>query len=127
MSTEVLAAVRHRRILALLAAREFVTVTEVRAATGASLATANRDLSVLAAAGALTRIRGGATRAAPPPAGPSGQERVLVACLVQARRAAERHDLAAVEGALHQALTTCRQLRDRHVSDNIRPPRKEAS
>lgn len=107
----VLPAVRHRQILALLAQREFVTLTEVQEATGTSVATAHRDLSVLAAAGALTRIRGGATRAAPPPATPSGEERVLVACLARARQAVDRRDLNAIEGALEQALTTCRRLR----------------
>ncbi|WP_327003240.1 DeoR family transcriptional regulator [Dactylosporangium sp. NBC_01737] len=70
----VLPAVRHRQILALLAEREFIALTEVQEATGTSAATAHRDLSLLAAAGALTRIRGRATRAAPPPAAPPGEE-----------------------------------------------------
>ena len=107
----VLPSARHRQILALLAEREFITLIEVQEATGTSVATAHRDLSALSAAGALTRIRGGATRTASPPAAPSGEERVLVACLVRARRAADRRDLIAVEDALEQALTTCRHLR----------------
>ncbi len=107
----VLPAVRHRQILALLEQREFVTLAEVQGATGTSVATAHRDLTVLAAAGALIRIRGGATRAAPPPAAPSGGERILVVWLARATQAVDRRDLTAVEGALEQALTTCRRLR----------------
>ncbi|MCU7730673.1 DeoR family transcriptional regulator [Actinoplanes sp. KI2] len=57
-----LPALRHRRILELLAERDFLTITEARAATGASASTTRRDLAALAAAGALTRIRGGAAR-----------------------------------------------------------------
>jgi len=57
-----LPAVRHRRILDLLAERDYLTVTEARVATGVSASTTHRDLATLAAAGALTRIRGGAAR-----------------------------------------------------------------
>jgi DeoR/GlpR family transcriptional regulator of sugar metabolism len=57
-----LPAVRHRLILDLLRRREYVTIGEAREVTGVSAATTHRDLARLAAAGVLTRIRGGATR-----------------------------------------------------------------
>ena len=57
-----LPALRHRRILDLLAERDYLTVTEARVATGVSASTTHRDLAALAEAGALTRIRGGAAR-----------------------------------------------------------------
>ncbi|MFB9184992.1 DeoR family transcriptional regulator [Dactylosporangium sucinum] len=102
-----LPAVRHRRILELLAQREYVTVTEVSDATGASLATTQRDLARLATSGALTRIRGGATRSP----GQRGDARLLATCLARVRHALDRHDLGAAEHALHQALEACERLR----------------
>ncbi|GAB3842047.1 hypothetical protein GCM10027610_052200 [Dactylosporangium cerinum] len=102
-----LPSVRHQRILELLAQREFVTITDIREATGASLATTQRDLTSLARSGALTRLHGGATR---PPA-PRGETRLLAACLARGRHALDRHDLTAVEDALHQALAACERLR----------------
>jgi DeoR/GlpR family transcriptional regulator of sugar metabolism len=102
-----LPAVRQRRIIELLAEREYVTVAEVSDATGASVATTQRDLARLAAIGALTRLHGGATR---PPA-PRGAERVLAAHLTTAWHALDGRDLTAVETALHQALHTCQRLR----------------
>jgi DeoR/GlpR family transcriptional regulator of sugar metabolism len=107
MSTSLLPSVRHQRIVELLAEREFVTITDVREATGASLATTQRDLASLARAGALTRIHGGATRA---PA-PRGETRLLAACLARGRHALDRHDLNGVEHALYQALAACDRLR----------------
>ncbi|MET7399576.1 DeoR family transcriptional regulator [Dactylosporangium sp. NPDC005572] len=108
-----LPAVRHRRILELLAQREYVTVTEVSDATGASLATTQRDLARLAGSGALTRIRGGATRPQPT----RGDARLVAACLVRVRSALDRHDLTAAEQALHQALQACERMR-RYPSAN---------
>ena len=58
-----LPALRRRRILELLAERDYLTVGEARAATGVSTSTTHRDLAALAATGALTRIRGGAASA----------------------------------------------------------------
>jgi DeoR/GlpR family transcriptional regulator of sugar metabolism len=110
MTGPALPAVRHQQILALLAQREFVTLAEVREATGMSAATTHRDLSALAAAGALIRLRGGARRSAMPPA-PSAERRILVACLTRARLAVDYRDLNATERALEQALTICRRLR----------------
>jgi DeoR/GlpR family transcriptional regulator of sugar metabolism len=99
-----LAALRHQRILALLAAKDYVTVAEVRAATGVSMATTHRDLAALAAVGLLTRIHGGAARRhafdRPP--------RQLVTCLSRACDALDRDDLTAVEEALRQALAALR-------------------
>jgi predicted transcriptional regulator of viral defense system len=106
-STQMLPSVRHQRIIELLAQHEFLTITDIREATGASLATIQRDLVSLASAGALTRIHGGATR---PPA-PRGETRLLAACLAQGRYALDRHDLSGVEHALHQALAACDRLR----------------
>jgi hypothetical protein len=95
-----LAAVRHRRILDLLAANEYVTVTEVRTVTGASLATTHRDLAYLSSAGLLHRVHGGAARPATGPARHHIAERLGQAC-----DALDRDDLAAVEAALREALT----------------------
>ncbi|WP_426512914.1 DeoR family transcriptional regulator [Dactylosporangium sp. McL0621] len=102
-----LPAVRRHRIVELVTQREYVTVDDIRAATGASLATTHRDLHVLARTGAVTRIRGGATR--PPDA--RGEERLLAACLTRVRQALERKDLTTVETALQQALDACTRLR----------------
>ncbi|MGI5238480.1 DeoR family transcriptional regulator [Dactylosporangium sp. CA-139066] len=102
-----LPALRHQRIIELLAQREYVTLTEVRDATGASLATTRRDLARLATSGAITRIRGGATR---PPA-PRGETRLLVASVARVRTALARSDLNGVERALYQALDACERLR----------------
>ncbi|WP_433062995.1 DeoR family transcriptional regulator [Dactylosporangium sp. CS-033363] len=102
-----LPSVRRQRIVDLLAAREYVTIEEIRAATGASAATTQRDLAELALAGAVTRIRGGATR----PPSPRGEERLLAACLTRVRQALDRKDLTTVEVALQQALDACGRLR----------------
>lgn len=102
-----LPSVRHQRIIELLAQREFVTITDIRQATGASLATTQRDLATLARSGALTRLHGGATR---PPA-PHGETRLLAAYLARGRHALDRHDLNGVELALQQALEACHRLR----------------
>ncbi|GAA1818109.1 DeoR/GlpR family DNA-binding transcription regulator [Nesterenkonia flava] len=51
---------RHRRILALVDAAEFVSVAELVAEVGASEATLRRDLSDLDAQGLLRRVHGGA-------------------------------------------------------------------
>jgi DNA-binding IclR family transcriptional regulator len=107
MSSPMLPPVRHQRIIELVAEREFVTITEIRAATGASLATVQRDLASLARAGALTRIHGGATR----PPTPRGETRLLAACLARGRHALDLHDLNGLEHALHQALAACDRLR----------------
>jgi DeoR/GlpR family transcriptional regulator of sugar metabolism len=103
-----LAAVRHQRIIQLLAEREYVTIADVRGATGASLATAQRDLARLATTGALARVRGGATRV---PVARRGEARLLAACLTRVRTALERQDLGTVEHALQQALDACARLR----------------
>ncbi|MET7423485.1 DeoR family transcriptional regulator [Dactylosporangium sp. NPDC005555] len=102
-----LPAVRYQRIIELLARCEYVTITDVRNATGASPATTQRDLARLATTGALARVRGGATRA---PA-PRGEARLLAACLTRIRHALDRHDIDTVEDALHQALDACARLR----------------
>ncbi|MFF5228829.1 DeoR family transcriptional regulator [Dactylosporangium sp. NPDC000521] len=102
-----LPAVRHQRIIELLAQSEYVTIADVRNATGASLATTQRDLARLATTGALARIRGGATR----PQAPRGEARLLAACLTRVRHALDRHDLTTAEHALHQALDACARLR----------------
>ena len=107
MSTSLLPPVRHQRIIELLARREFVTIADIRAATGASHATTQRDLARLARSGALTRIHGGATRAP----SPRGETRLLAACLARGRHALDRHDLNGVEHALYQALAACERLR----------------
>ncbi|MFI5916009.1 DeoR family transcriptional regulator [Dactylosporangium sp. NPDC051541] len=107
MSASLLPAVRRQRIVELLVQHEFITIDEIRGATGASLATTHRDLDQLAVAGALTRIRGGATR----PPTPRGEERLLAACLTRVRQALDRNDLTTVETALHQALDACTRLR----------------
>ncbi|WP_433362988.1 DeoR family transcriptional regulator [Actinoplanes sp. CA-142083] len=114
-----LAAIRRRRILDLLARHEYVTVGEACTATGASMATTQRDLAHLATAGALTRIRGGATR----PATARDEESNLVACLTRAGRAAGIQDLATVETELRQALDACRRLRDHPASAPVSPRR----
>ena len=102
-----LPAVRYQRIIDLLAEREYVTIADVRDATGASLATTQRDLARLAHNGALSRIRGGATRAQ----APRGEARLVAACLTRVRHALDRHDLATAEHALHQALEAVTRLR----------------
>ncbi|MGI5184859.1 DeoR family transcriptional regulator [Dactylosporangium sp. CA-152071] len=102
-----LPAVRHQRIIELLAQTEYVTIADVRNATGASLATTQRDLARLAMTGALARVRGGATRPQPP----GGEARLLAACLTRVRHALDRHDLTTAENALHQALDACARLR----------------
>jgi DeoR/GlpR family transcriptional regulator of sugar metabolism len=107
MSSAPLPSVRHQRIIELLAEREFVTITDIRDATGASLATTQRDLAALARSGALTRIYGGATR---PPA-PLGETRLLAVYLARGRHALDQHDIVGVEHALHQALAACDRLR----------------
>jgi predicted transcriptional regulator of viral defense system len=103
----VLPTLRHQRIVDLVAQREYVTITEVQHATGASPATARRDLARLATSGAITRIRGGATR----PPGPRGEARLLAACVARVGTALARRDLNAVEQALYQALDACERLR----------------
>ncbi|GAA2334007.1 DeoR family transcriptional regulator [Dactylosporangium salmoneum] len=122
METPMLPAVRQQRIIELLARREFVTLTEVQAETGASMATTHRDLARLATKGALARVRGGATR----PAGPPAEARLLAAYLVRVRNALERHDLGAVENGLHQALSACERLRSASrrsaPGGGLRPP-----
>ena len=107
MPTALLPSMRHQRIIELLARHEFVTITDIRRATGASLATTQRDLASLARTGALTRLHGGATR---PPTS-HGETRLLAACLARGRNALERQDLKGVEHALHQALAACERLR----------------
>ncbi|MFF5120227.1 DeoR family transcriptional regulator [Dactylosporangium aurantiacum] len=97
---------RHQRIIELLAQREFVTTTDIRQVTGASLATTQRDLTALARSGALTRLHGGAT-----PAAPHGETRLLAAYLARGRHALDRHDLSGVEHALQQALEACARIR----------------
>jgi DNA-binding IclR family transcriptional regulator len=107
MPTSMLPSVRHQRIIDLLAEREYVTITDIRDATGASLATTQRDLATLARSGALVRLHGGATR---PPA-PRGETRLLAACLARGRHALDVYDLNGVEHALYQALAACERLR----------------
>ncbi|GAA3289407.1 MULTISPECIES: DeoR family transcriptional regulator [Dactylosporangium] len=107
MSASLLPAQRRQRIVELLGRREYITIDEIRAATGASMATTHRDLDHLATMGALTRIRGGATR----PPSPRGEARLLAACLTRVRQALDRNDLTTVESALHQALDACTRLR----------------
>src|SRR3954471_24588715 len=53
---------RQQQILDLLRQRDFVTLADIRAANGGSAATIHRDLTALAAAGDLIRVRGGAVR-----------------------------------------------------------------
>ncbi|MEV0136196.1 DeoR family transcriptional regulator [Dactylosporangium sp. NPDC050688] len=55
---------RHEAIVALVTQRQYITVAEAKAVTGASLSTVRRDLDDLDRAGALQRIHGGATAAA---------------------------------------------------------------
>lgn len=54
---------QRRRMLQMLAEYPYVTIHEIRDATGVSMPTIHRDLHALAASGALLRIRGGAARA----------------------------------------------------------------
>ena len=99
----VLAASRHRQILGLLAEHEYVTTREIRDATGASNSTVNRDLSFLAGAGALQRIRGGATR----PAAPRDALVEVRAHLAGLSRQLSYGDLDSVQAILRQALAAC--------------------
>jgi DeoR family ulaG and ulaABCDEF operon transcriptional repressor len=57
---------RHRIILDMLQARPIATVQAFAAATGGSEATIRRDLSALAGAGRLRKLRGGAEALLPP-------------------------------------------------------------
>jgi DeoR/GlpR family transcriptional regulator of sugar metabolism len=107
MSASLLPAQRRQRIIELLTHHEYVTIDDIRSATGASMATTHRDLEHLAMTGAVTRIRGGATR----PPTPRGEARFLAACLTRVRQALDRNDLTTVETALHQALDACTRLR----------------
>ena len=54
---------RHEAIVALVTQRQYITVADAKAVTGASLSTVRRDLDDLDRAGALQRIHGGATAA----------------------------------------------------------------
>jgi DeoR/GlpR family transcriptional regulator of sugar metabolism len=102
-----LAAQRHRAILDLVAEREYATITEIRAATGASASTVHRDLAHLADRGALSRIRGGVTR----PATPSAEVADLHRRLTRLPQVLQTGDLATVHLLLTQALQTCERLR----------------
>jgi DeoR-like protein with HTH domain len=95
-----LAAVRHQRILDLVATQEYATVTEIRTATGASMATTHRDLALLSSTGYLVRVHGGAARRPTRPA-----PTLIAGWLSQACDALDRDDLAAVESALQEALS----------------------
>jgi DNA-binding transcriptional ArsR family regulator len=103
----ILAANRRRQILQLLAEREYVTTAEIRDATGASNSTVSRDLSVLADAGAVHRIRGGAAR-------PAGTREALVELrehFVGLSRSLSHGDLDTVQALLRQALAVCDRAR----------------
>jgi DeoR/GlpR family transcriptional regulator of sugar metabolism len=102
-----LAAQRHRAILDLVAEREYATITEIQAATGASPSTVHRDLAHLADRGAVARIRGGVTR----PPSPSAEVADLRRRLARLPDVLETGDLATVERLLAQALHTCERLR----------------
>ncbi|GAA2345186.1 DeoR family transcriptional regulator [Dactylosporangium salmoneum] len=101
-----LPAVRRRAILDLLAEQEFVTIEEVQAATGTSNSTVHRDLEALAAAGALSRIRGGARKRSPDNA-------ELRSALDQLLRTLDSGDLHAVERTMRWALSLCERVRSR--------------
>ncbi|MER7276169.1 DeoR family transcriptional regulator [Dactylosporangium sp. NPDC000244] len=101
-----LPAVRRRAILDLLAEQEFVTIEQVQAATGTSSSTVQRDLGALAAAGALSRIRGGARRRSPDIA-------ALRSALNQLRRTLDSGDLHTVERTMRWALSLCEGVRYR--------------
>ncbi|GAA4255782.1 DeoR family transcriptional regulator [Dactylosporangium darangshiense] len=112
----VLAANRHRQILQLLAEHEYVTIGQIRDATGASNSTVSRDLSFLAGAGAIHRIRGGATR----PAGTRDALDELRAHLAGLSRPLRHGDLDAVQAILRQALAVCDRVRLRQSAGSAR-------
>lgn len=105
-----LAIERRRRILRLLAEREYVTIGEVRDFTGRSAATVYRDLAVLARIGALVRVRGGATRINAETNG-SVEDGTH---LDQLRRILDSGNILAIEAALRQALLACERARRRN-------------
>lgn len=115
-----LAVDRRLEILRLLARQEYVTIAEVRGVTGSSPSTVHRDLEALARAGALVRIRGGATRAGP---NANGQATHLAEQLHRLRRVLDSGNLALIEAALRQALLACDRARTSHrgASPNLGP------
>jgi predicted transcriptional regulator len=102
-----LAAERRQAILDIVAQRQYVTLAELREATGASASTVHRDLANLARTGAVQRIRGGVTRAAEP----SAEVVELHHRLARLPRVLETGDLATVHRLLTQALQTLERLR----------------
>ncbi|WP_238005973.1 DeoR family transcriptional regulator [Dactylosporangium sp. AC04546] len=101
-----LAAQRRQAILNLVAQREYATISEVKAVTGASASTVHRDLAHLAKAGVVQRIRGGVTRAAKPPEAAAELRNRLVSL----PRVLDRGDLVTVHRLLTQALIVCERL-----------------
>ncbi|WP_238005980.1 DeoR family transcriptional regulator [Dactylosporangium sp. AC04546] len=101
------AAQRRQAILELVAQREYATIAEVKAVTGASASTVHRDLAHLAKAGVVQRIRGGVTRAAKP----AEAVAELRHRLVSLPRVLDLGDLTAVHRLLTQALLACERLR----------------
>ncbi|MFI5909869.1 DeoR family transcriptional regulator [Dactylosporangium sp. NPDC051541] len=97
---------RHQAILDLVAEREYATIGEIQAATGASASTVHRDLAHLAGRGALARIRGGVTRAADP----AQEVTELHRRLARLPQVLQTGDLATVHRMLTQALHTCERL-----------------
>jgi predicted transcriptional regulator of viral defense system len=102
-----LPAVRRQLVVDMVMQQEFVTLQEVRDATGVSISTACRDLDALSAAGRLIRIRGGATRV--PTA--TTQTTDLDTLLSRARSRLAMGDVDATEDVLRQALRACERLR----------------
>jgi DNA-binding transcriptional ArsR family regulator len=112
----ILAANRRRQILQLLAEHEYVTTRQICDATGASNSTVGRDLSFLADAGAVHRIRGGATR-------PAGTRDALVELrehVVGLSRSLSHGDLDTVQAILRQALAVCDRVSLRQSAGSVR-------
>jgi DNA-binding transcriptional ArsR family regulator len=105
---QLLAANRQHRILRLLAEQDYITIGEVRRATGSSMATVNRDLAALARAGALLRIRGGATRTIPDT---NVHADNLCEEFKRLRHVLDGGDVAQIEAALQQAMRACKRAR----------------
>ena len=103
---QLLPAQRRQVILDLVGSREYATIAEIQAVTGASASTIHRDLARLSDAGAVLRLHGGARRAAAPPDPVLGLRRRLD----HLPRALDRGDLATVRRLLTEALLACDQL-----------------
>lgn len=92
--TEMLATARHQRILDLLNRHGQVRVTSLARELGVSEMTVRRDLSLLAAGGALVKVHGGATTNAAPTSREPGFINKL------SLEAAEKQSIAAAAAAM---------------------------